>query len=406
MWRKASAVLIGTILAGGLIGWKSVETKISAPAGTSAAISRPASHQVRWSNGDFLDFVRRRNLEKVYPNPLAGKLADWTSGEITDALNASLTDPACILHNGAGEGLANFLLAEWMRRDFDAALAWFDQLEPRSVKSSLIQKIGNLWPADKSEEGLAFVRANLSLSSGSDQILVNILGSRARQGAGAVEDLLKIMREEKIHFDVSQPIDFPADFDFSALAESEEFQTLWDRQGCTMFMRGWFGQDKDAAYDWLLENHGVESLSSNMLMPPDGNYQGYFKWMGGRIESLDPARRVEYVDHNRQDWLKFPDRLPSLADNITDPVLLGELRTIGVQSLHGGNAVSVVPLLEGIDDPARRIEMLETTPPPDMDRTFLSRGFTSGDEALLRRALVEWNAAPERIEAIIARFKK
>ena len=143
-----------------------------------------------------------------------------------------------------------------------------------------------------------------------------------------------------------------------------------------------------------------------MLMPPDGNYQGYFKWMGGRIESLNPARRVEYVDHARQDWLQFPDRLPSLADNITHPVLLGELRTIGVQSLHGGNAVSVVPLLEGIDDSARRIEMLETTPPPDMDRTFFSQGFTSGDETLLRRALVEWNAAPERIEVIIGRFKK
>ena len=40
---------------------------------------------------------------------------------------------------------------------------------------------------------------------------------------------MKIMREEKIHFDISQPINFPADFDFSALAESEEFQMLWDR---------------------------------------------------------------------------------------------------------------------------------------------------------------------------------
>ena len=167
MWRKASAVLIGAILAGGLIGWKLVETKTSAPAGTSAALYRTASHQARWSNGDFLDFVRQRDLEKVYPNPLGGKLADLTSEEITDALNASLTDPTCMLRNGAGEGLANFLLAEWMRRDFDAVLAWFDQLEPRSVKSSLIQKIGNLWPADKSEEGLALVRANLSLSSGS-----------------------------------------------------------------------------------------------------------------------------------------------------------------------------------------------------------------------------------------------
>ncbi|MES2440903.1 MAG: hypothetical protein V4584_17690 [Verrucomicrobiota bacterium] len=338
-------------------------------------------------------------------SPLTVKLADWTDREIIDALNASLSNPDVMLPQGSGKGLASFLLAEWMRRDFTAAIAWFDQLESRSVQSTLGARLGDLWPPDKVEEGLAFLRSHRGVFASFDQIVVNALGMRAKQGPTAVEGMLKIMREEKINFDVSQPVAFPPGFDFPALAGSDEFEMLWDRDGGTMFLRGWCEQDKDAAFDWLLENHGVKSLSNNMLMATD-DFEGHMKWLGTRIQALDPAERAEYVDQNRRNWLQSPGPLVGFAKGVIDPVILGELRTIGVQSIRGGNAQQVIPLLEGIDDPEKRIEILETTPPPgEKDKFSVVPRFNQVDEAQLRKKLAEWNASQDRIDAIITRFK-
>jgi hypothetical protein len=409
MWQKTLFAFCNSILLGALIGWTSAGSRPATQPSATARGAMPARPvpRAKWSNADFVDSLRERSARwgEIGRNPLAGKLSDWSDGEIIAALNASLSDPDIMLPTGSGKGLATYLLAEWMRRDMAAALAWFDKLESRSVQSILGSKLDDLWPRDKAEEGLAFLRSHPGVFSSCDQIIVNVLGSRAKQGTTAVVGLLEIMRKEKIDFSIGHPVDFPAGFDFPALIRSDEFKSLWDRDGSTMFLRGWCAQDRDGAFNWLLENHGVKSLSDNMLMSP-GDFEGHMKWLGSRIDALDPDERAEYIDSKRGGWLQFPGVLVDFVKGVSDPALLDEIRAIGVQSIRGGHAQQVIPLLESISDPAKRIEILETTPPPGAkDKRFIVPRFNQVDEAQLRKKLAEWDAPPDRIDAIIARFK-
>lgn len=411
MQKRGGMTFTFAALVGMWIGWSPPKQESRHSASDNSTSSPHAVVRPKWRSEDFREFVRERSERFMKPdyNPLTTELANWTDREIIDALNASLTDPEIMLDPRYGANLATLLLAEWLRRDYSAALAWFDQLESKPVKARLLQHLEYLWPADKVEEGLAFVRSHRALFSlaSYDHFIVKAFGARAGQGARAVEGLLKILREEDIRFEVSHPIEFPPGFDFPGLVKSAEFEKLWDRGGskvsigggCTMFLRGWSERDKDAAFQWLLENHGIEALSSNLLLQP-------MNWMGSKVASLDPAQRSEYVDRNRRGWLQSPGLLIRFSQEITDPAFLDQLRAIGVQSLHGGHAHEVMPLLERIVDPAKRLELLETTPPPDqVDRPWLGRGFDHVDEALLRAKLAEWNTPQERIDAIISRFK-
>ncbi|GAA5125788.1 hypothetical protein JIN84_14660 [Luteolibacter yonseiensis] len=334
-------------------------------------------------------------------------MAEWTNEEIREALNESLSNPDIMLAAGAGKGLNNFLFAEWMRRDLAAAIAWFEKLDSPSLQGSLGLRLCDYWPADKPEEGLAFILSHRRLIGNYDQILVLTLSRRAQQGAAAVEALLKSMREEKIDFKLRRPIDFPKGFDFRSLAGSEEFKALGPREGGTMFLRGWSSQDKDGLFDWLLENHGVASITSNIVIPAPGEEETeHMRWLGGRIDALDPAERAEYVRLNRRRWLSPSSGISDFAEGITDPATLDELLVLGVQSIRAGNSVEVMRLLEGVDDPGKRIDLLENTPMmSEEDSRYATPRFNLVDEDQLLKKLTEWGAPQGRSENIINRFK-
>lgn len=293
MWKKGTAIFVASLLAGGFVGW-SASLKQS-PLPPPVAKERPAPVVVpkpRWATADFIDHARKRaGLEKQPGhNPLSEMLADWTDEEIRAALDASLSDPDFVFDEYNPAGL---LLGEWMKRDLAAAVAWFDQLESRSAQSRLALPLSHRWPADQAEQGFAYVRGHRELFPASSDwaILVKTLESRAAQGASAVEDLLKILREEKFEVGFLTPVRFPAGFDFARLAGSGEFQHLWD-------------------------------------------------------------------------------------------------------------AGKAIRLLENMENPARRIEILETAFQPSG-----TENFGPDQEVSLRKKLAEWNASPARIEAIITRFK-
>ena len=200
MLRKTLIVSACAGLAGGWIGWSSIE-KESLPPPVKLTIDGPLRPGPRpvWTTADFLQSARDLDSRMKQPgfNPLAEKVADWTDQEIIAALNASLTDPECILFGGAGEGLVTQLFGEWMRRDLAAAIAWFDRLEPPGVKTRFIWPIMSNWPAEENEKGLAFILTNkniLPLADGGP-ILTRAFEERAEKGAAAVIDLLKTSRE-------------------------------------------------------------------------------------------------------------------------------------------------------------------------------------------------------------------
>lgn len=410
MTMRGMVVPMILAVAGFSIGWMRVEQKGESVAQVAAAEPVEKRSGARLSVAELANSMKKRRTDsqKLGYNPLKEKLRDWTDHEVIDALNASLTDPEVMLRSGAGDGLATQLWAEWMRRDFDAAIAWFDSIKSLTVRLSVIGDIPNLWPPDRMEEGIRFVldHREMGIDGTFRQIFASAIGERAGQGVESLESLLKMMREEKIKFYLSLPIPFPNNFDFKKLVAGDEFRKMWDRGEATMVIRGWSERDRDSAFDWLLENHGQEKLA--MLVPGKDHYQDHERWLGSRIAALDAAERDAYFESHRLTWLGWgADSLVKFSEGVEDPVFLDKLRTLGVQSIYGGGTHKVMPMLEAMADPESRIQLLESVPwPGEESRGYLNHPFNEVDEALLREKLAAWDASPERIDAIITRFKK
>ena len=403
MLRKTLIVSACAGLAGGWIGWSSIE-KESLPPPVKLTIDGPLRPGPRpvWTTADFLQSARDLDSRMKQPgfNPLAEKVADWTDQEIIAALNASLTDPECILFGGAGEGLVTQLFGEWMRRDLAAAIAWFDRLEPPGVKTRFIWPIMSNWPAEENEKGLAFILTNkniLPLADGGP-ILTRAFEERAEKGAAAVIDLLKTSRERNIQIATGYLIQFPYGFDFPALMGSPEFQILWEEKKASLFLHGWFAKDWDAAFEWMLEKNGAASLSEIHLWGADE------KWLGAKFEALDAGQRGEVLEAKTRQWINHPDALVTFAQGIQDPVILEEACQAAIQIFYSGKTHQVMPVIESIADPARRIEILENAPAKTPNGRARSE-FSAIDESLLRKKLAEWQATDAQVESIIFRFK-
>ena len=197
--RKMFLPTILTV-AGFSIGWMSVDRKKdSAITGAAPVSSLPRSSD-RVSVADLAESMKKRRIDsqQLGHNPLTENLAGWTDQEIINALNASLTDPEVMLRSGVGNGLATQLWGEWMRRDFDSAIAWFEGLDSITVQLSVIGNIQYLWPPDNMEEGISFVvrHRNLGLDREFTHIFAGAIGERAGQGVEALESLLKMMRRK------------------------------------------------------------------------------------------------------------------------------------------------------------------------------------------------------------------
>jgi hypothetical protein len=409
MWKMGTAAFLGALLVGGLVGWHSAggrePSKQAVASPTVERFARPKP-----TLDDFINSARERadrRREAASPQP-SDDLGDWTNDEIRAALEAGLVHPENLIEYGKGRAIVNSLLCEWMRRDFDAALAWYEALESSSVKGRLASVLAGGWPADKAEQGLEFILAHRALFPHATgwAVMNRNLEQRAIGGPAAVEDLLRLMREEKLRFANSEPVDFPKGFDFPALMGSGEFLDLRERQGAGSVVNAWFKNDREKAFDWLLENEGVKSLEvlSDLRFSQDNDMQ---MWLAGKVGQLEPAKQGEFVEAFSSHWVESPSSMALFAKGIHDQALRDQLGLIGLQSVFTGNAHDAMPLLEILGEPARRIRILEQAKP---DASFFNDSsnhhFDASDEAFVRKQLAGWQATELQIESIISRFKK
>jgi len=417
MIRRAIVVFAGAVLAGGVLGWSTA----ARPEGgevAAKAVSGPRDPQrPRWGKEDFLKGIRDRVAMPNF-NPLARELAEWTDEELKATLKASLVHPDCLLP-GDGASIPRLLLAEWLRRDFGAALAWVDGLEPGKSAELMIKALAIHWPEERGEEGFNYLLANRERLSRSGVFLVmNALQGRVNEGAAATVDFVRRLREEGLEFPDAisggrfpAGIMYPPGFDFPALVASEEFAHLEvpdEFRGVSsaeMILREWHLQDREAAAAWAMEKFGMEGLGKiamNHKMDPAAN----LAWVAGKVEAMDGAGRSEFIGTVLEEWAKSPDRLRHFSAGLSDPVLLDEVHRVGVQSLFGGIKYGAIPFLEDMN-PARRIELMENAEPGGefSGNNQHWRHFTATDESLLRNKLAEWRASDEQIDRIISRFK-
>lgn len=129
-----------------------------------AVVPVPVAKEV-WSVRQFEEALRAHEEERKAEafNPIAKKLEDWTEEDLRANLEASLREPDFMLRNSVGEGIGTMLLAEWLSRDVDAAVAWFDNLSSPAMKGNLAVGLMDLWPRNHAQEGRAFFAANRRL---------------------------------------------------------------------------------------------------------------------------------------------------------------------------------------------------------------------------------------------------
>lgn len=350
----------------------------------------------------------RERVAKYPSGSLELLLADWTGEEVAAAFRESVRSPAGLFASEIEDSLANRLFAEWLRRDFDAALAWFKEEGSRSLKQGMVRNLSEAWPKERSEEGLALAVASPDLfpSTRVWGLFGKILGSRAAQGPQAVEDFLRTLRGAGIEprFDLTVPL--PDGFDFRTLSEGPEFARLYQTGKAEAIMRAWSGQNGDEAFDWLIESHGPAALKS-LVDSADLESQDYLKWLGGKMTDLDPTQRQEFYDSVLGRWVQIPEDMRTFADGMKDPQLQEEVRQLSIQAIYAGNVRGAFLFLDAVEDPARRLEMLEAAEPARLftEKPYF-RGYNQSDEALLVKKLTEWNATPEQIQTILERFKK
>ncbi|GAA5116272.1 hypothetical protein JIN84_19275 [Luteolibacter yonseiensis] len=371
-----------------------MESPTPAPLETTRKTSPRASPpRPVWTTDDFIKLARDRARIMGQPgyNPLAETLADWTDSEIIAALDACLTDPDVVLGAGSAEFLDGNLLDEWMRRDFDSALAWFEKLESRSAKSRLAVTLGNRWPADKADQGLAFLQANRELFplSLGDSILNKAFEAAARRGPAAMEKMLKILRENEIDTPGGS-WRFPPDFDFATLSRSTEIKAIWGNSDSKAFLEQWVAQNSDQAFDWILGYPGADSLPLLFKCSQD------CKWLGSKFETLDAGQRAEFMDDLKSSNTIPPALVAGFIEGIGDPIALQGAYEMLAQNILRGNVEDQMRVLEEIGDTAIRISLLKNVPPAETD---------GAGEPLLRQKLIDWKASPEQIESIVSRYK-
>ncbi len=209
------------------------------------------------------------------------------------------------------------------------------------------------------------------------------------------------MREERLSFGNSEPVDFPKGFDYPALMESGEFISFKEREGAGHVLNAWFAADREKAFGWLLEGEGVKSLKvlSDFRFSQDKDMQ---LWLAGKVGQLDPAKQGEFLEAFSSRWIESPSSMALFAKGIHDQAVRDQLGLISVQSVFAGNAHEAMPLLEILGEPARRIQILEQATPDDPS----SHRFDIADEAFVRNQLAGWQATELQIESIISRFRK
>jgi hypothetical protein len=409
MWKKGMVAFACAMLVGGVAGWGVAGKREPAERQT---ISRSArlSGRPKPTLDDFIQSARERAERRRDPGylPLSDELADWSNDEIRSALEAGLVHPENLIEYGKGRGIVNSLLHEWMRRDFDAVLAWYEALQSPSAKNRLTTELASGWPADKAGQGLDFILAHRALFPDSKgwAVINRNLEQRAIGGPAEVEDLLRLIREEKLRFANSASIDFPKGFDFPTLMESEEFILFKERDGAGSVMNAWFAADREKAFDWLLENEGVKSLKvlSDIRFSQDKDMQ---LWLAGKVGQMDPAKQGEFLEAFSSRWVESPSSMALFAKGIHDQALRDQLGLISVQSVFAGNAHEAMPLLEILGEPARRIGILEQAEPnASIFNDSSDYRFDAADEAFVRKQLAGWQATELQIESIISRFRK
>lgn len=365
-----------------------------------------------WGAEDFVkaSVERMRAARQKGNSYLTNELADWSTDEIRAALEASAKSADALYEVTLGRSVESSLMAEWMRRDFDGAMGWFEGQDSDYVKKRMLPLLSQQWPKERGLEAIDFALRYRGLHGWNSpgRFFSTGLNKAAEGGPAAVNEVLRRLRENGVEMSEVRELEFPPGFDFRTFIGGEEFAHLKENRRGFAFAEAWSFQDPEGACRWLKEEGGgIPALISLAAWEDDGSAAPRLRWLGGELSNWSEKEQDEFFRQGAlRQLFRDPDAQITMAEGAKDPAMAERIRKMGIQAMYEGAVGPGLRVLGSIPDPARRIELLmEVEPKTDSGNQMAERLYPQ-NEITLRAKLREWNATEAQTETILERFGK
>lgn len=403
MWKVPFAFVAA--LVAGFAGAKWVpDEKRTSTEPSERWTKREERRVVRWQADDFEKWATGAAR---LSGPFSGKWKEWSDEELRAALDEGVKDPGAAMDLTPERKVMSALLGEWMRRDPDSALAWFEGMVSESMRWGLVSSVSENWPPDRAEEGLEYVIAHRDWfesddSSGSARLIRGVIDEAAKEGAEAVGELLGKLRENRLDWQFGDGWQFPPDFDFSALAKHPEVAGMK-----TMFFAGiWMSRDPEGAFAHLIGgvppgDAKVRGLFNDVL-PRNGPAKreeaaARVDWLTEKIRSLPDGERTEIASRISM-AIDDPETRGRFVGGVDDEAARKAVIPESMDLMGRRGARELLSFVDHAFEGEARLDALEDMKPGVM------RDASEAARAVLEAKLAEWNAPPDRARMIMEKF--
>ncbi|RYD68231.1 MAG: hypothetical protein EOP84_30050 [Verrucomicrobiaceae bacterium] len=290
-------------------------------------------------------------------------------------------------------------------RDVDDFIAWFEGLDTRR-KRALKDYLQERWPTNRAEEGLSFMAENRDLFtriSSPYSIPAKCLAAASAKSALATAEIIGRLDREQAFPYFSGILDLAPGFDFNAVLKTDQLKN--SHPGFTgLILTSWSQQNREAAFDWVLENQGPGSLL-HFAVPRYGETPDHASWVGSKLDAITPAQRGEFLDQMQHEGEVQNLNLAPLLTGSKNPEVRSEIRDRLVQGIFTNRMNEAIFALEDLPTPGERIQALESLVPSSVTQR-IKAPLPKNDEEMLRKKLRDWNATDAQTQAIINRSKQ
>jgi len=403
-------------VAGLLIGWATAPGDRAENGKTDGTAAHEATLSPRMRNAraatppmtpDQLLAEARRLVEtpgKSRRTTLDEEIADWTDAQVIAALEQAAREPDLLLEQ---DSFAGDLMRAFSKRNPETAMRWaLDQ--PLLVKRKFAGLVLSALLPTRADEALALARTHPDIFEGKvpTNVVRALVTSSAQQGAEAFVSRLKdLMADGSAPF-MEFPKDVPKGFDFAAALDSPDFKPLVSQKLKSSMLHAWMSENRDAAFQWVLENDGARQLDDlRDSRWSHAELAGHVRWMAEKVEAMPEEQWKEVVLSHRGSFRSDQGHSGLWLESLRDPTVKEAFRDAAAGGIFFGqrNTMEVgLKALDGLPDDQARIERLEK-----LTQEF--PGFRTqpepAAEAMLREKMKQWGADQQRTDAMVEHLR-
>ena len=407
----------------GVIGWAASRRQVPAqpaasqpfPARTETARKPFNLHTpedfARWTTERAATVTSTGSIFSSYES----ELADWSAEELRAALAQGILDPATVSYGAASKALAA-LMAEWTRRDPDAAWEWLKSIPSDQMRAKLGSSLARAWPAERAEEALGFVVEHPDYFQhdggyGYAPIIHKAFESAAARGPAALEALMVLIRENRMQCPI-EGLKFPPGFDFAAWARSPITAGFLAKADKHFFTDAWMNQSPEEAFDGLIafnREKGTE-LSNDLFsgltrisMEEPEVMADRARRIGVKTGGLPEEEQRLLIQASAKELSGDPGVLRAYITAIPDPGMRSEANLTAASFMMWKDIPEALVFLEAGSAPEERLALLDDYLAARAKDAF---GWLNGDtEQRARDILASWNTDPARIDQLITTMK-